>query len=37
MGDRVLILRRDRPLDFVAEVCAVLADSLNEMGAALQE
>jgi hypothetical protein len=31
MGDRVLILRRDHPLDFVAEVCAVLADSLNEI------
>jgi hypothetical protein len=31
MGDQVLILRRDNPLDFVAEVCAALADSINEI------
>jgi hypothetical protein len=31
MSDQVLILRRDHPLDFVADMCAALADSLNEI------
>jgi hypothetical protein len=31
MSDQVLILRRDNPLDFVANVCAALADSVNEL------
>ena len=31
MSDQVLILRRDRPLDFVADACAALADSVNEL------
>lgn len=31
MGDQVLILKRDHPLDFIADVCAALADSLNEI------
>jgi len=29
MSDQVLILRRDRPLDFVDNVCAALADLVN--------
>ncbi len=31
MGDQVLVLKRDRPVDFVADACAALADSVNEM------
>jgi len=31
MGDQVLILRRDRPLDFVDNACAALADLINEI------
>ena len=31
MSDQVLILRRDNPLDFVANACAALADSVNEL------
>jgi hypothetical protein len=31
MGDQVLILRPENPLDLVADVCAALADSLNEI------
>jgi hypothetical protein len=31
MSDQVLILRRDNPLDFVANACAALADSANEL------
>ena len=34
MSDQVLILRRDNPLDFVANACAALADSVNELRAA---
>jgi len=31
MSDQVLILRRENPLDFVANACAALADSVNEL------
>ena len=31
MSDQVLILRRDNPLDFVANACAALADLANEL------
>jgi hypothetical protein len=31
MSDQVLILRRDNPLDFVANACAALADLVNEL------
>ena len=31
MSDQVLMLRRDHPLDFVADACAALADSVNEL------
>ena len=31
MGDQILILKRDSPIDFVADACAALADSVNEM------
>jgi hypothetical protein len=31
MGDQVLILRRDHPLDFVDNACAALADLVNEI------
>ena len=33
MSDQVLILRRENPLDFVANACAALADSVNELRA----
>ena len=31
MSDHVLILRRENPLDFVANACDALADSVNEL------
>ena len=31
MGDQLLILRRDNPLDFVANACAALADLVSEL------
>ena len=34
MSDQALIMRRDNPLDFVANACAALADSVNELRAA---
>ena len=33
-SDQALIMRRDNPLDFVANACAALADSVNELRAA---
>ena len=35
MSDQVLILRREHPLEFVANVCAALADSVNEIRVSL--
>ena len=35
MSDQVLILRREHPLEFVANACAALADSVNEIRVSL--
>ncbi|HVA06991.1 MAG TPA: hypothetical protein VNG12_09660 [Acidimicrobiales bacterium] len=31
MGDHIVVLRSDDPLDFIADACAALADLVNEM------